>query len=69
MALGEALLDSKKVKIKDGWAVVVPAGTTHNIINTSSKSLKLYTLYSPPEHKDGTIHKTKKDAEAGVHHH
>jgi mannose-6-phosphate isomerase-like protein (cupin superfamily) len=55
-----------------GDAVIVPAGTFHNVINTSSKeSLKLYTLYSPPNHPDGTIHKTKAEAEAAeaAHHH
>ena len=50
---------------KAGDAVVVPAGTYHNVINASrSKKLKLYTLYSPPNHPDGTIHKTKAEAEA-----
>jgi mannose-6-phosphate isomerase-like protein (cupin superfamily) len=51
--------------VGDGEAVIVPAGTYHNVINTSSKkSLKLYTLYSPPNHPDGTVHKTKAEAEA-----
>ena len=51
--------------VKSGDAVVVPAGTWHNVINTSkSKQLKLYTLYSPPNHPDGTIHKNKAEAEA-----
>ena len=50
---------------RDGDAVVVPAGTFHNVINTSKTApLKLYTLYSPPNHPDGTVHKTKADAEA-----
>lgn len=48
---------------KNGDAVIVPAGTWHNVINTSKKTSKLYTVYSPPQHPDGTIHKTKKDAE------
>jgi mannose-6-phosphate isomerase-like protein (cupin superfamily) len=49
--------------------VVVPAGTVHNVINTSSKNtLKLYTLYSPPNHPEGTIHKSKADALAAEHH-
>jgi mannose-6-phosphate isomerase-like protein (cupin superfamily) len=55
-----------------GDAVIVPAGTFHNVINNSSKeSLKLYTLYSPPNHPDGTVHKTKAEAEAAeaAHHH
>ena len=51
--------------VKAGDAVIVPAGTFHNVINTSTtKQLKLYTLYSPPNHPDGTIHKTKAEAEA-----
>ena len=62
---GKAILDDVEHEISDGFVVVVPAGTKHNIINTSSeKELKLYTLYSPPNHKDGTIHATKADAEA-----
>ena len=60
---GRAILDGEETNIGDGFAVIVPAGTKHNIINTSSSSpLKLYTLYAPPEHRDGTIHKTKADA-------
>lgn len=52
-----------------GDAVVVPAGTYHNVINTSpSKPLKLYTIYTPPQHPAGTVHKTKAEAEAGEHH-
>jgi mannose-6-phosphate isomerase-like protein (cupin superfamily) len=51
--------------VKAGDGVIVPAGTFHNVINTSKKDpLKLYTLYSPPNHKPGTIHKTKAEAEA-----
>ena len=53
----------------DGDAVVVPAGTYHNVLNTSkTKQLKLYTVYSPPNHPDGTIHKTKAQAEAAEKH-
>jgi mannose-6-phosphate isomerase-like protein (cupin superfamily) len=58
--------------VKPGGAVIVPAGTYHNVINTSSKEpLKLYTVYSPPNHPDGTVHKTKAEAEAAeaAHHH
>lgn len=52
-----------------GGAMVVPAGTFHNVINTSKQGyLKLYTLYSPPNHPDGTVHKTKAEAEAHEHH-
>ena len=50
-------------------AVVVPAGTYHNVINTSStKPVRLYTIYTPPQHPDGTVHKTKAEAEAAEHH-
>ena len=60
---GSAILDGVKHRISDGSAVVIPAGTRHNIVNDSdTEELKLYTLYSPPEHRDGTIHKTKSDA-------
>jgi len=58
--------------VKSGDAVIVPAGTFHNVINTSTKEpLKLYTIYSPPNHPDGTVHKTKAEAEAAeaAHHH
>lgn len=59
---GKAILDGVETAIADGSAVVVPAGTRHNIVNTSgSETLKLYTIYSPPEHRDGVIHKTRED--------
>jgi len=54
---------------KDGDAVIVPAGTYHNVINVSKGQLKLYTIYSPPNHPDKTIHKTKADAEKAEEHH
>jgi mannose-6-phosphate isomerase-like protein (cupin superfamily) len=59
---GKAVLDGVEHDIAAEWAVVVPAGTRHNIINTSQEEMKLYTIYSPPEHKDGTVHATKADA-------
>lgn len=60
---GKAVLDGTDHIIGDGSAIVVPKGTRHNIINTSTtEPLKLYTLYAPPHHKDKTIHKTKADA-------
>ena len=66
---GKAILDGVSHKISDGFSVVIPAGTKHNIINTSNrKPLKLYTLYSPPNHRDGVIHNTKAAAEAGEEH-
>lgn len=66
---GKAVLDGVSHDIEDGTAVVIPAGTRHNILNTSpSEPLKLYTIYSPPEHRDGVVHKTKADALAGEEH-
>ena len=64
--------DKEEHLVKSGDAVIVTAGTYHNVINTSSKEpLKLYTVYSPPNHPDGTVHKTKAEAEAAeaAHHH
>jgi mannose-6-phosphate isomerase-like protein (cupin superfamily) len=61
---GEAVLDGVRTAIGAGYAVVVPAGTKHNIINTGVAPLKLYTLYAPPNHRDGVIHHTRADAEA-----
>jgi mannose-6-phosphate isomerase-like protein (cupin superfamily) len=62
--VGQAVLDGVSHPLADGSAVVVPAGTKHNIINTGSESLKLYTLYTPPHHRDGVIHQTREEAEA-----
>ncbi len=62
---GKAILDGVEHEVRDGFAIVVPAGAKHNIINTSdSKPMKLYTIYSPANHKEGTVHVTKVDAEA-----
>ena len=62
--VGKAVLNGAETDIEDGWAIVVPAGTKHNIINTSdAEQMKLYTLYSPPHHRDGVIHATKAEAE------
>ena len=61
---GRVIVDDSKYTVKDGDAVVIPAGARHNVINTSpEEELKIYTIYSPPHHKDGTIHKTKEQAE------
>lgn len=66
---GKAVLDGISHPLTDGDAVVIPAGTKHNIVNTSSKApLKLYTLYSPPEHRDGVVHATREDALQGEEH-
>jgi mannose-6-phosphate isomerase-like protein (cupin superfamily) len=51
-------------EVGDDWAVIIPSGTWHNVVNTGGEPLKLYSLYSPPEHPDGTVHRTKADAEA-----
>lgn len=60
---GKAILNDAEYELEDGSAIVIPAGVKHNVVNTSvDSSLKLYSLYSPPEHKDGTVHKTKADA-------
>ncbi len=62
---GKVVMDDVEHNIKAGDAIVVPAGARHNIINTSTENpLKLYTVYAPPHHKDGTIHETKKEAQA-----
>jgi mannose-6-phosphate isomerase-like protein (cupin superfamily) len=71
---GEAkfVIDGEEIMAQDGDAVIVPAGAEHNVINTGRQDLKLYTIYSPPNHPDGTIHKTLAEAmkaEAEEHQH
>ena len=62
---GKAILNGEELTFKANDVLIVPAGTNHNIINTSATdSLKLYTIYSPANHSDGTVHVTKADAEA-----
>ncbi len=63
---GKAVLAGKEYPIANGSAILVPAGTEHNIINTGADKMKLYTIYSPANHIDGRVHKTKQDAEADV---
>jgi len=65
---GEAILDGVRTVIGAGFAIVVPAGAMHNIINTGKVPLKLYTLYAPPNHRDGVVHRTREDAEADTEH-
>lgn len=61
--VGKAVIDEEEFELKDGTAVVVKSGSEHNIINTSATEyLKLYTIYSPAHHPDGTIHKTREEA-------
>ena len=56
-------------ELEDDWAVIVPAGTWHNVINTGKSALKLYSIYTPPEHPPETVHKTKAEADAAEHDH
>lgn len=56
-------------EVEDDWAVIVPGGVWHNVMNTGTDDLKLYSLYSPPEHPDGTVHHTKADAVAAEQDH
>lgn len=56
-----AILNGQEHALEDDFAVVIPAGVEHNVINTGSEELKLYSVYSPPEHLDGTVHPTKAD--------
>lgn len=65
---GVAILDGVSTPIRAGFAVIVPAGTKHNIINTGTGSLRVYTLYSPPNHRDGVVHHTRAEAEADDEH-
>ena len=59
---GKAILNGiEEHALEDDWAIVIPAGTKHNVINTGDRALKLYTIYSPAEHKDGTVQPTKAD--------
>jgi mannose-6-phosphate isomerase-like protein (cupin superfamily) len=58
---GEVHIDRQVTPIEDDFAVIVPAGALHNVINTGDTPLRLYTIYGPPEHKDGTVHPTKAD--------
>ncbi len=65
---GEIWIDGVRTKIKSDMAMIVPAGARHNVKNTGDEPLKLYTIYGPPEHIDGTVHATKAQAEASEEH-
>jgi len=66
---GKVVIDGAEHRVKDGNAVIVPAGAKHNVINTSKLvNLKLYTIYSPPEHQNGVVRHTKKEATASEEH-
>jgi mannose-6-phosphate isomerase-like protein (cupin superfamily) len=65
---GEVWIDGNRTEIEDDDAIVVPAGARHNIVNTGDEPLRFYTIYAPPEHRDGTLHETKADADASDEH-
>ncbi|HYI30343.1 MAG TPA: cupin domain-containing protein [Bradyrhizobium sp.] len=65
---GEVDIDGVRTPVKSDEAIIVPAGARHNVVNTGDKPLQLYTLYGPPEHKEGTVHVTKADADAHEEH-
>lgn len=65
---GAAILNDTHHDISDGSVIIVPAGTKHNIVNSGFDPMKLYTLYMPPHHRDGVVHKTKAEAEADTEH-
>jgi len=65
---GEVIIDGQSRAIKDDDAVIVPAGARHNVVNNGDQPLKLYTIYGPPEHRDGVVHATKAQADASDEH-
>lgn len=67
--LGEAVIGTARKAIGPGSVVVVPAGTRHNFLNVGNVPLQLYTVYTPPQHEPGTVHRTKAEAEAAEHAH
>jgi mannose-6-phosphate isomerase-like protein (cupin superfamily) len=66
--VGEVWIDGVKTPIKGDDAFIVPAGAQHNVVGTGAEPLRLYTIYGPPEHRDGVVHATKADAEASEEH-
>ena len=68
MGRGKDNLDYQR-RVSDGYAIFIPAGTWHNLINTGNRPIKLYSIYAPPQHPKGTVHKTKADAIAAEHNH
>ena len=65
---GEVWIDGVRTKIEGDTGIIVPAGARHNVKNTGDKPLQLYTIYAPPEHRDGTVEATKADAQASKEH-
>ena len=66
---GKAVVNNESVEVKENDVVFVPAGSRHNLINIGHEDLRLFTVYAPPEHKDGTVHHRKADALAAEHEH
>jgi mannose-6-phosphate isomerase-like protein (cupin superfamily) len=66
--ISEAIIDGLRTPISTGFAVLVPVGARHNIVNTGKEPLKLYTQYAPPNHRDGVVHHSRADAEADTEH-
>ena len=62
------IIDGKRFELSDDDVIIVPSGARHQVMNTGDEPLKLYTIYAPPEHEDGTVHKTKAEADAAEHH-
>jgi mannose-6-phosphate isomerase-like protein (cupin superfamily) len=65
---GEIMIDGVRTQVSEDMAMIVPAGAEHNVTNTGKEPLKLYTIYAPPEHVEGTVHKTKAQADAAHEH-
>lgn len=65
---GEIHIDGVKNQVEDDYAVIVPAGALHNVVNTGDEPLRIYTIYGPPEHIEGTVHRTKEEADAAHEH-
>ena len=65
---GEVVMDGKRTPVEEDHAIIVPAGARHNLINSGDEPLLLYTLYTPPEHRDGLVQKTRRDAEGQEEH-
>ena len=68
--MGSSKDDLSEVRdIEDDWAAIIPGGTWHNVVNTGTEPLRLYSIYTPPEHPEGTVHRTKAEADAAEHDH
>lgn len=66
---GEVFIDGNKYEVADGSAIIIPAGSEHNVVNTGADAMKMYTIYSPAHHRDGVVHATKANALADEEEH